>query len=149
MIKTVHIQVVSHTTNPKNQHFATTTLKFGLVKCSVTISNVCSHPTCPRHLAPTQEEMATETGNQHLQHVMLWHMPHGIILLTSPRNNNSCYLLFQQLSSGHFHATPCILSYLWFPSHDLLAFTKSTHCHFFPRSEGTNAYSSSSSYLHS
>ena len=27
-------------TNPKNQHFATTTLKFGLVKCYLTISNL-------------------------------------------------------------------------------------------------------------
>ena len=53
-------------------------------------------------------------------------MPHGIILLTSPRNNDSCYLLFEQPFSGHFHATPCVSSYLWFPSHDLLAFTKSS-----------------------
>ena len=55
----------------------------------------------------------------------MWHMPHGIILLTSPRNNNSCYLLFEQPYSGHFHITPCVSSYLWVPSHDLLAFTKS------------------------
>ena len=80
---------------------------------------------------------------------MVWHMPHGIILLTSPRNKDSCYLLFELLFSSHFHATPCISSYLWFPPHDLLAFTKSTHCPFSPRSEGTNACSSSSSYIHS
>ena len=61
----------------------------------------------------------------------LWHMPHGIILLTSPRNN-SCYLLFEQPFSGHFHTAPCISSYLWFPSHDLLAFSKSPHYHFSP-----------------
>ena len=60
-------------------------------------------------------------------------MPHGIVLLTSLKNNNSCYLLFEQPSSGHFHATPRISSYLWFPSHDLLAFAKSTHCHFSPK----------------
>ena len=53
--KDVHIKVLSHTANPKNQHFATTTFKFGLAKCSGTISNVCSHPTGPRHLAPTQQ----------------------------------------------------------------------------------------------
>ena len=79
----------------------------------------------------------------------LWHMPHGITLLTSPRNNDSCYLLFEQPFSGHFQATPCASSYLWFPSHDLLALTKSTHCHFSSRLKGTNASSSSSSYLHS
>ena len=66
-----------------------------------------------------------------------------------PRINNSCYMLFEQPSSGRFHATPCVSSYLWFPSHDLLALTKSTHCHFSPRSEGTNASSSSSSNLNS
>ena len=79
----------------------------------------------------------------------LWHIPHGIILLASPRNNNSCYLLFEKPPSGYFHATLCVSSYLWLPSHDLLAFTKSTHCHFSLRSEETNGFSSSSSYLHS
>ena len=67
--------------------------------------------------------------------VLLWHMPHGIILLTSPRNNDSCNLLFEQPFSSHFHTTPCISSYLWLLSHDLLAFTKSSHCHFSPRSK--------------
>ena len=76
-------------------------------------------------------------------------MPHGIVLLATLKNNDNCYLLFEQPSSGHFYATPCVSSYLWFPSHDLLAFTKSTHCHLPPRSEGTNASSSSSSYLYS
>ena len=52
-------------------------------------------------------------------------MPHGIVLLATLKNNDNCYLLFEQLSSGHFHATPCVSSYLWFPSHDLLALTKS------------------------
>ena len=66
-IKTAHIKVLSHTTNPKTQYFATTTLKFLLAKCSVTISNVCSHPTGPRQLAPTQQDRATETRNQHLR----------------------------------------------------------------------------------
>ena len=50
-IKTVHIKILSHTTKPKNQNFATATLKFGLAKCSVTISNVYSRPTGQRHLA--------------------------------------------------------------------------------------------------
>ena len=68
---------------------------------------------------------------------------------TSPRNNNSWYLPFEQPSSGHFHSTPCVSSYLWFPSHDLLAFTKSTTVTSHLRSEGTNASSSSSSYLYS
>ena len=34
--------------------------------------------------------------------VDLWHMPHSVVLLTSPKNNNSCYPLFEQPSSGHF-----------------------------------------------
>ena len=72
-----------------------------------------------------------------------------IVLLTTLKNNDNCYLLFEQPSSGHFHATSCVSSYLWFPSHDLLARTKSTHCHFSARLEGTNASYSSSSYLHS
>ena len=76
-------------------------------------------------------------------------MPHGIVLLATLNNNDNCYLLFEQPSSGHFHATPCVSSYFWFPSHDLLALSKSTHCHFSPKLEGTNASSSSSSYLHS
>ena len=67
--------------------------------------------------------------------IVMWHMPHGIILLTSPRNNDSCYLLFEQPFSSHFHGTPCVSSYLWFLSHDLLAFTKSPHCQFSPRSK--------------
>ena len=81
--------------------------------------------------------------------VVLWHMPHGIILLATLKKNDNCYLLFEQPSSGHLHATPCVSSYLWFPSHDLLALNNSTHCHFSPSLEGTNASSSSSSYLHS
>ena len=68
-IKTVHIKVLSHTTIPKKQHFATTTIKFGLAKCSETISYVCSHPTGQRHLAPTQQDRATKTGNGQLRHV--------------------------------------------------------------------------------
>ena len=51
-------------------------------------------------------------------------MLHGVVLHTSPKNNNSCYLLFEQPSSGHFHATPCVSSYLCSPSHDFLASTK-------------------------
>ena len=70
-----------------------------------------------------------------LESVPLWHMPHGIILRNSSRNNDSCYLLFEQPFSSHFHATPCVSSYLWFLFHDLLAFTKSSHCHFSPRSK--------------
>ena len=68
--------------------------------------------------------------------IALWHMPHGIIFLTSLKSNNNCYLLFEQPSSCHFHATPCVSSYLSSPSHDRFASTKSTHCHFSPRSEG-------------
>ena len=65
---TVRIKVLPHTTNPKKQHFATTTLKFGLAKCSETISYIGRLPRGPRHLAPTQDK-ATETGNQQLRHV--------------------------------------------------------------------------------
>ena len=63
------IKVLSHTTHPKKKHFATSTLKFGLAKCSVTISYVCSHPSGPRHLAPAQQDRVTESGNQYLWHV--------------------------------------------------------------------------------
>ena len=42
--------------------------------------------------------------------MLVWHITHGIILQTSLKNN-SCYLLFEQPSSGHFHTTPCISSY--------------------------------------
>ena len=69
MVKTEHIMVLSHTTHPKSQHFATTTLNFGLAKCSVTISFVCSHPSGPRHLALAQQDRATESWNQNLRHV--------------------------------------------------------------------------------
>ena len=41
----------------------------GWQNAPITISNVCSHPTGPRHLAPTQQDRETETRNQHLQHV--------------------------------------------------------------------------------
>ena len=63
-----HKGSVSHH-KPQNQHFATTTLKFWLAKCPETISCVCRHPTGPRHLASTQQDRATETGNQQLRHV--------------------------------------------------------------------------------
>ena len=79
----------------------------------------------------------------------LWHMPDGITLLATPKNGNNYYLLFEQPSSGHCHATPCVSSYLWSPSHDFLAFTKSSRHYISPRSEGTYATSSSSSCLHS
>ena len=67
-------------------------------------------------------------------------MPHGVILLTSPRSNNSCYLLFEQPSSGHFHATPCVSSYLWFPSHDLLLIIRSNLPYLSPSKPGMNFY---------
>ena len=34
-------------------------------------------------------------------------MPHGIVLLTTLKNNDNCYLLFEQPSSHHSHATSC------------------------------------------
>ena len=80
---------------------------------------------------------------------LLWHMPHDIILLATPKNSNNYQLLFEQPSSGYFHATPCISSDLWSPSHDLLAspslLTVTSH----QRSVGINASSSCSSCLHS
>ena len=60
--------ILSYTTNPKNQRVATTTLKFGLVKCSVTILYVSSHPFGPVHLALAQDR-ATESENQQLRYV--------------------------------------------------------------------------------
>ena len=73
-------------------------------------------------------------------------MRRAALFLTSPRNNDSCYLLFEQPFSGNFHTTPCsssarmgkygqatlismaVINLLaaqraaspWFPSHDLL-----------------------------
>ena len=64
-----HIKVLSHTTNPKNQQFATNALKFGLAKCSLTISYVCSHCSGSRPLAPAQQDRTTESGNQQLRQV--------------------------------------------------------------------------------
>ena len=40
-------KILSHTKHPNKQYFATTTLKFGLAGCSVTISYVCSNPSGP------------------------------------------------------------------------------------------------------
>ena len=37
----------------------------------------------------------------------MWHMPHGIILLTTLQSNDSCSLTSELPSSRHFHATPC------------------------------------------
>ena len=51
-MKNMQLKVLSHTTNHKNHYFTTTTLKFGLAKCSIFISQVCIHPTSPRHPAP-------------------------------------------------------------------------------------------------
>ena len=76
-------------------------------------------------------------------------MPHGVTLLATPRNNDNCCLLFEQPSSGYFHATPWVSSYLCSLFDELLTSTTSTYCCFSPRSEGTNASSSSSSCLHS
>ena len=58
-------QRMSHTTNPKNQHL-TNTHKFGLAKCSVTISYTCSNPLGPRHLSPAQEERVSNSNTWHI-----------------------------------------------------------------------------------
>ena len=63
------VHVLSHTTKTKNQHFTSTTLKFGLAKCSFTISYVFGHPSGPRQLALAQQDRATKSGNQQLGHV--------------------------------------------------------------------------------
>ena len=68
--KILNTYVLSYTTNPKNQHFATTTLKHGLAKCSITILYVCHHPSGPRNPAPAQQDRATKSRNQQLRHVM-------------------------------------------------------------------------------
>ena len=70
MVKTEHLKVLSHTTNPKNQYFTTTTLKFGLVKCSVTILYECSHPFGLGHLARSQQDRVTKSRNQKPRQVM-------------------------------------------------------------------------------
>ena len=56
----------------------------------------------------------------------LWNMPHGIILLISLMNNN-CYLLFEQPSSHHSHATSRASLSLASSSHNLHTLTKSLH----------------------
>ena len=66
----IHIKVLSHITNPKNQHSSTTTLRFSLAKCSVSISYICSHPTGLRPPAPAQQDRVTKSRNQQLLQVM-------------------------------------------------------------------------------
>ena len=68
-VETNHIKVLSHPTSPCHQHFATTTLKFGLQKGFTTISYVCSHRFSPGHPAKAQYDRATKSGNQKLRHV--------------------------------------------------------------------------------
>ena len=65
-----------------------------------------------------------------MNEVQLWHMPHGITLLATPKNGNNYLLLFEQPSSGLFHATSYVSSYLCSHSHDFLASTKSTLSYF-------------------
>ena len=48
----------------------------------------------------------------HVRVRLVWHMPHGIALLATPKNGNSYYLLFEQPSSRHFHAISCVSSSL-------------------------------------
>ena len=56
-----------------NQHFTTTTLKFWLAKCSISISYICRHATGTRQLAPAQQDRATEPRNQQLWQVtQIW-----------------------------------------------------------------------------
>ena len=64
VVKIKHIKVPSCTTNSKNQHFRTTTLKFSLAKSSISISHVCSQRTGSRHTAPAQQDWATKSGNR-------------------------------------------------------------------------------------
>ena len=45
-------------------------------------------------------------------HDWIFDCPHGIILLNSPKNNNRCYLLFEQPASHLFQSTPCTSSLL-------------------------------------
>ena len=69
-IKTVHIKVLSCTTNPKNHRFATTTPKFGLAKCSVTISNAL-YTAIPR--VQTILPRHNKTGDRNREPVPLTH----------------------------------------------------------------------------
>ena len=54
----------------------------------------------------------------------VWHMPHCIFLLATPRNGNIYCLLSEQPSSHDFHATSCAL----LPFSNFCASTKSTRC---------------------
>ena len=46
----------------------------------------------------------------------VWHMPHGITLLATPKNGNNYYLLFKQPSSRRFHSTFCVSSSICYSS---------------------------------
>ena len=58
-------------------------------------------------------------------------MPHGIILLTSLKNNDNCYLLFKQPPSHHSHATSCASLSIASSSHNFHTLTKSLHSELF------------------
>ena len=59
------------------------------MKCSVTISYICHHPTGLRHLAPTQQDRVTETRSQQLWHVMhIWDQSHNAEEQRSQSNDN-------------------------------------------------------------
>ena len=60
-------------------------------------------------------------------HVGLWHMPHSIVLLATLKNNDNCYLLFEQPYSHYSHATSCASLSLASSSHNLHTVTKSLH----------------------
>ena len=61
----------------------------------------------------------------------LWHIPHGIVLRATIKNNNNSHLLFEQPSSRHSHATSCASFSLASSSHDFHTVTKSLHSEHF------------------
>ena len=61
----------------------------------------------------------------------MWHIKHGTILHTSLKNNNNCYLLLEQPSSHHSHATSCASLSVASSSHNFHTLTKSLHSELF------------------
>ena len=112
VIKTEHIQVLSHTTNHKNEHFAAITLKFGLANCYVTISYVCSHPSGLRHLAPgdhgdRHREPATPTRDAYIrdqsytaQHYVIPRRRHGQVTMVPARPRTLLQSIVQTAMAG-------------------------------------------------
>ena len=108
--KTEHIKILSRSKSLKNNNFTTITLKFGLVKWSVSISFVYRHQSGPRHPSPAQQVLATNSGNQQFRHVT--HIRDQIL-----EHNSMPYRDGTRTRSLRFLANPCTLLYRVFCRH--------------------------------